>query len=66
MKAKSQLPSEENRKFPSYLGAGKKTDRTYTRSIGPFYIGEAVPPLLAKAIAENIAVHLDEHRRNNL
>jgi DNA (cytosine-5)-methyltransferase 1 len=33
--------------------------------VGMDMIGEAVPPLLAKAIAENIAVHLDEHRRNN-
>lgn len=30
--------------------------------VGMDMIGEAVPPLLAKAIAESIAVHLDEHR----
>ena len=30
--------------------------------IGLDMIGEAVPPLLAKALAHSIAVHLDEHR----
>lgn len=30
--------------------------------VGMDMVGEAVPPLLAKAVADNIAVHLDENR----
>ena len=50
--------------FTFYTGENPKklTERI---GVGMDMIGEAVPPLLAKAIAETIAVHLDEHDKES-
>jgi site-specific DNA-cytosine methylase len=43
------ITSEDEKNGPGSLGAGLDM------------IGEAVPPILARAIGSTVAVHLDEH-----
>jgi len=51
--------------FTFYTGENPKR-QTENIGVGMDMIGEAVPPLLAKAIAETVTVHLDEHDKETL
>ena len=46
----------------TFITSDNEKRRTENIGVGMDMIGEAVPPLLGKALAELIAVHLDEHR----
>lgn len=47
----------------TFISSANEKRQTENIGVGMDMIGEAVPPLLAQALAESIAVHLDEHRR---
>ena len=47
----------------TFYTSDKPKRQTENIGVGMDMIGEAVPPLLAKAIANTVAIHLDEHNR---
>ncbi|KAF0175451.1 MAG: cytosine-specific methyltransferase [Limisphaerales bacterium] len=47
----------------TFVTSASEKRLTENIGVGMDMIGEAVPPLLAKALADTIAVHLDKHRR---